>query len=117
MAIGTFSALKTQSEARDVPPLGISLVDKVKNLGGSTLATVCPDSSDCVNPTPKISDSVIGTLTQVQRVHRQKGHLQAAGSCTAAAAAQQAHTGVMFYECAYLEDVRQALFVETSPEA
>ena len=114
VAIGAFSALKTQAEARDVPPLGVSLVDKVKKLGVATLAKVCPDSSDCVNPTPKILDSVIGTLTEVQRVHKQKGYLQAAGSCTPATAAQQAHTGVMFYECAYLEDVRQALFVETS---
>jgi hypothetical protein len=119
-AIGAFSALKTQAEARFVPPLGVALVQKIKAASGegSVFARICAAEADCVNPTPQLISSIADTLTEVEAVHKRKGFPAAspeiAGKCGLAETAQAETIGVMQYECSYLHDVEEALFVETS---
>jgi hypothetical protein len=120
--IGAFTALKTQAEARTVPPLGVSSVARAKTLIGgdqnSMLAQACATNEDCVNPTPKILESLIDTLRRLEKDHKSKGFAAAsaniAGKCSTTETAQATTLGVMPYECAYLHGLEEALFVETS---
>ncbi|HTH99516.1 MAG TPA: hypothetical protein VL752_01115 [Acidisoma sp.] len=120
-AIGSFSALRTQAEARFVPPLSQAFVRRIKATAigaNSSFGEICQEDTDCINPTPKMLDSIIGTLTEVEAVHKRKGFPAAsaviAGTCGVGETAQAASIGVMQYECSYLHDVEEALFVETS---
>lgn len=120
--IGSYRSLRMQASTRPIPPAGQAIVEKiekVKGLGGGLIDEICKKASDCVYATPRIIDTIVGALMNLQATVKSEGYAPApaTGICTSGKVTGVLPTesaGVLPEECAYQHAVSLALIAESS---
>ncbi|WP_246793921.1 hypothetical protein [Burkholderia perseverans] len=119
--IGSYRSLRMQASTRPIPAAGQAIVEKIKSVNGveGLISEICKKASDCVYATPKIIDTIVDALVNVQATVKSEGYAPAPATGTCASGKVTGvkpteNAGVLPEECAYQHAVSLALIAESS---